>query len=376
MDNKIRGKISILIFVLLLVFIMILVSNIVSAKHFDDEVRRLCLEKDQSIPNDINPRFTCESDLCIVCVDSKGRVVELNKCDEVPECSPIQDFRFVDIVPPLLNLFLPLEGTVYNDRRVKFHIETDEFVDLEIIDNTDFGSRIRRLCNNCVIFKDFLSFTDGLHNIIIRATDASGNFAIKEVSFFVDSSRPRIFKTEPRKGFANGNFLIEFREENPLAIKLFYGNTLSGFNVVDIESFSCSFFHRRNICLVSIDLTDFDGEFIDYWFSVKDISGLEDVSRIVRLGVDITPPIIMDLFYSVKSRRATITLEIDEPFFNFAEYLDRTESSPRWKRLCSRLSHGICTKSIILREKGLHDITIRAWDDAGNFAEENLLIEV
>ena len=100
-------KISIVIeLIVLSMFVSIILAFNVLASHNTEEVRRLCLEEDQSIPTERNPRFTCESDLCVVCVDRRGNIIDLDKCDDVPECSPIQDFDFSDVIKPELTKIL------------------------------------------------------------------------------------------------------------------------------------------------------------------------------------------------------------------------------------------------------------------------------
>lgn len=392
MNKEKRNLIAALLFSLFLV--IVLIPSILAHHVRGEEVRRLCLDRDQSIPSEINPKFTCESDLCIVCVDRRGNLVDLDKCDDVPECSPIQDEdEFVDNKPPKLDVFLPVNNQVYNDRRILVHIETDEFVDMELIDNSfnsffrgtrgvgsSFDWRMKRtLCNNCIIFRDFISFREGFHILDFRATDMSGNFVSKRIEIFVDSIGPRIIKVEPRRNFANGEFSVQFREENPVSVKFFYGNTFVGFNSLEIGD-TCTFFQRRHDCNVNVDLSNFDGFGIEFWFAVEDVAERQDVSRIERLEVDVTPPKINNVFFNALGRSANIALEIEEKNFHFAEYIDRSGRNQRWNRLCSRLGDGrfddgICRKRITLSGFGIHDIRIRVWDKAGNFVEESLIIE-
>jgi hypothetical protein len=342
--------------------------------------QRICLERGQSIPNINNPSFVCEFASCVQCIDQNNRIVPIEMCRNIPECKALQDFRFNDIISPNIDIFFPQNKKVYNNRKIPIHIETDEFSEIEMFDNSQFRTSSRTLCKECIINIREQSFRDGFHLLTIRATDQSGNFNQKSIEFFVDTKEPRISRTYPNKNFANGNFKLEFREDNPVLIKLFYGNTLKGYNSQLLDSSSCSFSKRRHICNILIDLSNFESQALDYWFSVEDIAGQQDVSRIERLEVDSMSPIIKEIKLSQENRGVTITIDIEEKNFKLVEYLDTSLNNPRWKRLCSKLQYtssttGICKRTLNLRnDSQFKEIILRATDKAGNSAEESINI--
>lgn len=79
------------------------------------------------------------------------------------------------------------------------------------------------------------------------------------IILFIDSRAPRISRTNPRKNSViNGsNFLIKYTEDNLEKVELFWNPSQ--------ELIGCPS-GRNQKCTTSVDLTDFDGEWIEYWF--------------------------------------------------------------------------------------------------------------
>ena len=275
-------------------------------------------------------------------------------------------------------IYLPLSRN-YSTRRIEFNISINKLVDiLEFIDYNDRRPRFMTLCRNCHEYgnriKKSKTFSEGWHNITIRATDRLGNDE-ENIVFFIDSQEPRIVRTEPRRGFANGKFLVEFNEENPLNLFLNYGNR-SDLRNSEINPNNCIEERRRMSCESNVNLSDFDGNEIFYLFNVSDIVGNFDISKIIELEVDISKPVINSFNYSINGRRVRFVLDINEKNFDFVSFVDLTERRPRERRLCSRLNEGICDKTIVFGE-GRHDIMINVFDEAGNKAMiENLVFVI
>lgn len=225
------------------------------------------------------------------------------------------------------------------------------------------------LCRDCHEYgnriKKSKTFGEGWHNITIRARDRLGNVDEENIMFFVDSQEPRIVRTEPIRGFANGKFLVEFNEENPSSLFLNYGNR-SDLRNSEINLSNCIEEGRRMSCESNVNLSNFDGNEIFYWFNISDVVGNFDMSRLIRLDVDVSKPVINSFNYSVNGRRARFILDITENNFDFVNFVDLTERRQRERRLCSRLDEGICDRTIVFRE-GRHDIVISIFDEAGNF---------
>jgi len=328
---------------------------------------RICLKEGQVIPIGKNNIFTCTLPLCSVCLSKKGKIINDKECSHIPECVP---------TPPLINILNPLDNTVHDERRIDFIIELDEFSEIEFTDITNSRISNRRLCFGCIFLKKTLSFRDGFHLFKVRATNRFGDYTEQSINFIVDSKQPRILKTFPKRDYATGEFKVEFKEDHPTFITLYYGNTLVGYDTKEINPSSCKFKNNRNICSEFIDLSDLEDQGLEYWFSVEDISGHQTLSRIKRLTVDTIPPRIIDISHQTKNKRTIFTFQIEDENFKSLRYIDHLNprtTSPR--RLCSRLRNSRCSRTIILRP-GPHDLEFIATDKAGNSQIENLFIEI
>ncbi len=89
----------------------------------------------------------------------------------------------VDTGIPILNVTSP-ENANYL-RRVKFNITISEKAKLEYYDNSALRLRWTSLCTNCDKYQNTKSFSAGVHNLIIRATDKAGNSAEKNIQFSI-----------------------------------------------------------------------------------------------------------------------------------------------------------------------------------------------
>jgi len=278
---------------------------------------------------------------------------------------------FINLTSPFfLNVHTP-EDLIYNTRRVPFNLTTTAEVErIEYINFADRRPRFRSLCRNCDEFgfdrRRTKTLRDGQNNLTIKATDEHGNTREKNISLFIDRKDPNIRKTRPTRGFASGFFEVEFREENPISLYLNYGNDSTSLSQ-KLNITSCIQDRRDTICNVTVDLSQFDLQEIFYFFNITDIAGNFDESRTRELDVDLTPPIINNFTATPVRRRMEFIFNVTEENFDEINYIDFTESRPREKRLCSRLRDDICEKKKSFR-RGDHNLTITAYDDAGNSA--------
>jgi len=80
--------------------------------------------------------------------------------------------------------------------------------------------------------------------------------------------------------------------------------------------------------------------------------------------------------YTQDGNRVTFNFNITEKNFDVIEYMDTSESRPRWRTMCSRLKDdGTCSKRITFRD-GIHDLSIQVVDGAGNIVGRNEIITV
>lgn len=207
-----------------------------------------------------------------------------------------------------------------------------------------------------------VSFSDGDHHVVFYVRDAGGAVSAEEVNFFTDSNKPRIVKTYPRGGFATGRFEVDLEEENAEEVLLNYGSKTVNLNLTE-----CLDEGRRSSCGIDLDLSDFDGEDIAYWFKVIDRVGNFDESDPVLLTVDMTPPSVSYFNYSVDGKKVLFDVNVEDTHLDKVEYIDLNDRRPAYKVLCGTFDDGNCarTKSF---GRGAHKLTLRAVDDAGNVA--------
>lgn len=287
-------------------------------------------------------------------------------------------FEFEEIVSFSLTVNSP-EEFVYDSRRVPFNLTTTiEVEEISYINFDDSRPRERTICRNCDEYgnerRRTKTLNEGRNEIMFIAVDEFDNRKEKNVTLFVDSRDPRIRSYEPERGFASGNFSVEFDELNPEALSLHYGN-LDDFRTYNVNLTSDCVLDRRYECSVWVDLTDYDEQEIEYYFNLTDIAKNNDQSRKTDLDVDMTDPIVNSFSFERDGRRINFVFNITEINFDEVNYIDSSEDRPREKTLCSRLDEGICEKRLSLSD-GQHEIEFEILDGAGNMVMRNASVFV
>jgi hypothetical protein len=197
----------------------------------------------------------------------------------------------VTVLPGGMNVYSPIQANIYNERMIPINLSMSyEAKYLRYSDND--GDPIT-ICRNCNEY-GFSSvkrkpFDDGFHKLRLITVFKSGT-VYTERDFFVDTKMPKITKTEPEKNSADGIFAVEFQEANPVSVVLDYGNLETGMRNAFVNLESC-YEVRRNIerCYAYTDLTDYNSQEISYKFSLIDILGNKDESKVKNLDVCIFP---------------------------------------------------------------------------------------
>jgi len=384
MTKKINVKKEILkgvMFALVVGIAVVLMSgNVMAYKLY-------CLSYGDSLPDPENPRYTCFSDTCQVCTTDSNNPTLPSRCNGITVCQGLDGTEgggggTIDAEPPEITVNSPIEGEVYANRKVVVDIESTEPTSFRYTDNINGRGRIKNMARNVFSYSRALSFKDGLNDITIFANDRFGNPTETRVTFFVDSKKPRISKTLPRRGFASGDFEVQFKEENPASLSLHYGNDVTGYRETDVDLDTCTINRKRYYCDALAVLDDYDGQDVEYWFQLADISGKETQSRVVTLTVDITSPVLLNpdsFWYQGEGRNAKyiyFNMEIDEDNFDEITYKDNEDSRMREKRICSRLREERCIKRVSFRA-GHHTLDVQITDDAGNaVSTERIIFDV
>ena len=340
---------------------IILLCSLVSAADYN----KLCLERGDSIVPGGPTLYTCNHDRCEVCVNENYYPTLPSRCNEVVGCSFLDGGNTLNQIPPEINIDLPIDQSVHTSRRVLLDIDLSESSKLERYDPS--RRRWHTLCKSCYGYSRSLSFKEGQQDLLIRATDRQGSSSEELITFFVDSKKPRISKTEPRRGFANGIFTAQIREDNPERLTLFYEDSQVD---LDIDE-DCYIERKRKYCNANVDLSSYDGQEIEYWFELEDLAGSVVQSRVTKLSVDSTFP-SYELDYEVNGRYVYFDVEVEEDNFDQIYYTyEDSRGREKKSRLCSRLRDDTCSVRKSFR-KGEYDIMFQVIDEAGNMVGENL----
>ncbi len=338
-----------------------------------------CFSKGQKINfcNPATPDRTCTSSFgCFYCMNSFNadsncyNQGSINACNSIPfECSTEGGSPEIDSEPPQLTINDPINGEIYTDDNLLINLNTDEEADVSYLDNINGKGKWTRVCSDCMSYNRKRNLEEGLNNLTFKAADALGNAMFKDLAFFVDSREPSISRTEPgRNDFASGNFGVEFREENPESLVLHFGNNNTGWQSqnIDLDSECLIDRSKKTNCETDTDLDAYNGQELYYWFELTDIADQMEKSKIVKVYVDTSAPIINNFEYFIDDGRVTFNMTIIEENFDEAEYIDNSATRPRWSSLCGSLKKdNTCKKTVSLRD-GEHSIDIQILDEAGN----------
>lgn len=357
----------------MLVIVSLILTGFVSAEFWG------CFEKGDKVKycNNYKPDWTCKtSSGCVKCLSVYDEVNNCYihgvwpKCNSIPQvCSLHGDGGVVDSEPPELT-FNQEVSSVQENRRVRFDFDLDERSDVFLRDN-DNPRSVKRVCRSCLQVDTLLTMKEGLNNVTLIAKDRYGNEAeFGPIVFRVDSKFPRIVSTEPRRGFADGNFAVTFVEDSPKTLKLYYEGQEK---IVDLNN--CFEDRRKTTCNANADLSLYNGQEINYWFSLEDIAGNTRESRRVKLSVDTQAPVLEYFNYTIIGRRVFFEFNVSETNFKEITFIDWDSRVSRERKICSRLKDGVCETTRAFND-GVHNITLYVRDAAGNSVERNFVLNI
>ncbi|MCX6821900.1 MAG: hypothetical protein NTW30_03935 [Candidatus Aenigmarchaeota archaeon] len=234
------------------------------------------------------------------------------------------------------------------------------------ISYSDNDGPYRRLCSNCDSYNRKKTFSEGSHELVVRATLDSA-IDSKTVNFFVDCTPPKIIKTLPEKGEKVNitKFYIKYTEDNLVKISLHWKESTDvSYNTVELTGCPSG---RNKECTYNLLLPDSNGKMIDYYFEVQDPANTV-TSQVKTITYDIEKPVVtiispVDIVYP--SRKIDLNIEIDE----VVERLEYSLDDVRFNRLCSNCDSYNRKTSF---SDGEYTLVVRATDLAGNVGQSSI----
>ncbi len=280
-----------------------------------------------------------------------------------------------------ITLISPVNNEVYYRIKVNFNLESNEIlkeISYANLDKTSIRCAEEEkyentcwqvLCKDCYGFGNNkerkLTMEEGINRLVIRIIDKNGNLYYQSINLTVDSTKPRILSTSPRKNkFTNGSYFnIRYNEQNLKSITLVYGNDKRIKNVTR----NCPSGYKQS-CNFSLNLSEYENKPIYYYFIVKNILYTE-ATKMTRVIVDtIKPHVYINSPVNGKNYFKKVPINITVTEGSKIEYIDSYDNYPIWKRLCNNcISYGLEKKSQKIFSHGEHNLLIRATDKAGNF---------
>ena len=158
-------------------------------------------------------------------------------------------------------------------------------------------------------------------------------------------------------------------EKNPSNLTLFYGNQSQNIDLVNDCFLKNAGADSQYICDKFVNLNNYDGGKIEYYFVLEDKVGNKDESNHKKLSVDTTFPVVnnQNSFYSVNGKFVFFSLSITENNFDEVTF-SYTDTSGRniERKICSRLNNaGYCERNISFRP-GSYNLTVNIIDQASN----------
>lgn len=248
--------------------------------------------------------------------------------------------------------------------------------EVTLLDMDDPNGREKRLCTTLKedVCSKKVSFKDGEHTVVITVRDKAGRSSSESVSFFTDSKKPKTKSVSPDRDFADGEFIVQFEESNPVELVLEYGTSDKvTVREKEIDLDDCSLSGKYHTCSVDVDLSEFDGEEIYYFFTLRDRAEQVAVKGAEGLMVDLSFPVIESLTYEMIGTQALVMIEVDEQNLDKIVWVNNADGRPRENTFCTKLADGACSKKIRLNS-GENPISFIVYDEAGNSAGQSLVI--
>lgn len=245
------------------------------------------------------------------------------------------------------------------DKNVLLDLSVSEDVTLEYSDN---GAKFTKLCSNCDVYNKQRSFNDGLHEVVVRATDAAENTDTHVYNFRVDSVAPKLNKFDVDDA-TNGTLLLSYNELNPVKTVLSYKPENS--SVWTNATFINCPESAKGICPLKVNLLAYQGQNVEFTAYMTDIANRTVALKKSQFAiVDAIAPVLTVVSPSNGSSLGSpvlFTMSVSEP----VDLKYSLDGGVRFSSLCSRCTSYDRTKSF---RDGSYSVIFSAIDPAGNEA--------
>lgn len=250
----------------------------------------------------------------------------------------------------------------YNQKNIRIEINSSKnYKHIWLTDNLNLP---KSLCSNCNFYDKFRQFSEGNHFITIDYEDDKGVHEYQNISFIVDTMKPKIIDTH--FDYTTKEFIIIYNEINLQKISFFIDNTSnSNPNLKDYnKEINCSSGLKEK-CTFTIDLED--GKY-SYWLNITDTAGNTIKSRRLSIEIDNRKPIIsIDYLISNKSKDYLIlNISVNEKV-SLLEYSIDGKNYQHGCTNCKKL-----TRKFPIQK--LNSFFVRVTDLFGNFNEQRIII--
>jgi hypothetical protein len=203
-------------------------------------------------------------------VEYGSYVITLNVTDEASNWAlDFVNITVKDLTPPVIKIISPVNGTITNQNVTLIY---------SVYDNVDTPENITTGPENGTVYSE-----EGSYELIITATDSSGNIAQTFITFTIDKKPPTTLDNAP----------LGWQTIKPITITLTANDTLSGVNRTYyklwlVESVEPTSWSEGT----TITLTE-DGRWKVKYYSI-DKAGNEESTTTKEVWLDTTPPNTID----------------------------------------------------------------------------------
>jgi hypothetical protein len=240
---------------------------------------------------------------------------------------------------------------------------------------SDNGKSFRDLCWGQESCEGKRTFSDGWHNLTIKAIYDGGIEIEKVVTFFIDSTSPKIISSTPRRNtVVSTDFEVIYTEQNLQEITLYIENAT---NTKEFTTTSCPSGESQKCSFNDPNLEGMNKQTLRYWFKLKDSLNTVESSKI-SITSDLEAPQMTIFSPTTQSNYVTwtpINISVDKEVY-MIEYKDHNDRDV-WRELRTNTNEYGFDYTIIKEfKKGQQNLTFRVRDQFERTDTQNVIFNV